>query len=439
MSLWPYHAVVTADARRPASRSRGTWWIGVSLALLTLASETKFVLKDDVAASGSRVDIYILVEVAVYAGVAAYVVLRHLPPPSLAGMHWLDVLLLGYVLIMALSVPLSPSPIYAAVRVFEMAVALAILRCAAHEPNLRWFRQAAAIFVTATCAMVAVGVVAPSSRPPLQVERFNWLATHSVVVGQFLSLALVLSAVLAIATQWREDAGPRRLAYWTATAVCAVALAANNTRGSAAAAAAGLVVGVSLILPRRLWASGLLLMAYASALIALTSLSTIGEWITRGESSQALGTLNSRLPYWALQVEAIASDSPIFGFGLGASRSIFLDETGLGGSHNAVLNVLVDTGVLGLSVWLAMLTAATWFVVRWRGDVPRVERSLWISTLVVLAVNGVTAEGLGGVANAGAIWMMILTTMAARVAQNPAAEADGVAAMRPTRGGRVAV
>jgi O-antigen ligase len=355
-------------------------------------------------------------------------------------MHWLDVLLLGYVLLMVLSVPLSASPIYAAVRVFEMVVVLAIMKCATRETSLTWFRQAAALFVVVTCAMVAVGVIAPSSRGPLQVDRFNWLATHSVVVGQFLALALVLSAVLAVGTQWLEDAGPRRLWYWTATAICVVALVANNTRGSAAAAAAGLLVGVGLTLPRRLRSSSLLLVAYAGTLIALTSTSLIAEWIIRGESAQALGTLNSRLPYWELQVSRVLSESPFTGFGLGSSRIIFVDETGLGGSHNALLNVLVDTGLLGLSVWLAMLAASTWYVVRWRPQgALRVDRSLWISSLVVLAVNGLTAEGFGTVANVGSIWMMVLVTMAARVARLRTVQADGFAISSPGRRGGMVV
>lgn len=406
----------------------GWWdrsWIGLCLTWLILASQTKFVLRDPTSVAG-RVDLYIVAEVAAYLLVATYVVLRRLDRPGFEEAHWLELVLFGYVWVMAISIPFSPSPTYAAVRVLEAATVLLVLACAVLQPDRAWFRSFVDWFVVATAILVVVGVVAPSVRGPLQQERFNWLATHPVVVGEFLALALALSGVLAVAAQWREGAPRRRVAYWGGAALFACALVFNNTRGSAAAAGAGLLVGVALILPARLRASAVLTVAFGATMVALTSSSAVLAWVARGESAQSLESLNARVPYWSLQLHRLLHDNPLFGFGVGASRSIFVDETGLGGSHNAALNVLVDMGIVGLAVWLTLVVGATVMMLRRKGNShDRVDRALWLTAITVLLVNGITTEGLGAVANVGGIWLMVLVTYAAQAARSePARSAE---------------
>jgi hypothetical protein len=79
----------------------------------------------------------------------------------------------------------------------------------------------------------------------------------------------------------------------------------------------------------------------ALSTLALTGSSAIESFFARGESLQQLSTLNSQ--------------HSLYGFGLTASRGLFLDSIGLGGGHNAVVNLLIDNGVLGALVWLTLL------------------------------------------------------------------------------------
>lgn len=394
--------------------------MGICATGLILASETKFVLKDEVSGAGSEPDIYIFIEVAVYAAVAGYLLLRRDGFPSLAGAHPLEVGLIGYVALMALTVPLAPSPVYAAVRVMEMTVLLFLIRVAVAQAPTGWFLSFVKAFLVATAGLVLIGLTVPGQRGPLQQDRFNWLATHSVVVGEFLALAAVASLVMAVGLQWQIRVVRLPVAYWGGFTLFSAALVANNTRGSAAAAAVGVAVGLVLILPRRLWVSALLLMVYAGLLVALVGSELLLSWITRGEDSERLGSLNARLPLWRLALTSVAETNPVFGFGVGASRSIFVDETGLGGAHNAAINVLVDLGIAGLAIWTAVIIYSTLIVSRRKPTSARqlLERALWLSSMVVLLANGATAEGIGGVANVGMGWLFVLAARAAQLSRD---------------------
>lgn len=408
---------VPHQAPSVAQRVWSTYWIGICATALILASETKFVLKEQVSGAGSDVDIYILFEVSVYALIGAFLVLRRNAIPRLSGARPLELLPMVYVGYMALTVPFAPSPMYSAIRVLEMLVLLLLIRTAVVEGTADWFVSFVKVFLLATAGLILIGLTLPSHRGPLQLQRFNWLATHPVVVGQFLALALVAALVLAAGQRWRTGGGRSTVLLWAGVPVFSAALLANNTRGSAAAAAAGAAVGLAFVLPRRILTSTVLIVVYLSSLLILTSSTVITGWLTRGEDAEKIGTLNARLPLWQLAWSTVTESNPLFGLGLGASRSVFVDETGLGGAHNAPLNVFVDLGVVGFIVWSWMILYSTWVIFRRVAQSGRdvTERALWLGTMAVLVVNGATAEVLGGVASVGVGWLFVLVARAAQV------------------------
>ena len=44
------------------------------------------------------------------------------------------------------------------------------------------------------------------------------------------------------------------------------------------------------------------------------------------------------------------SSTPVFGLGFSSAKGVFFDETGLGGAHNAAVNVMIDVGLVELLV-----------------------------------------------------------------------------------------
>ena len=242
-------------AQRAPSMALQAWrahWIGICATALILASETKFVLKDQVSGAGSNVDIYILSRSRSMPWSAPSWSCAREGSPRLSRRRPTRTAALAYVGYMAVTVPFAPSPVYSAIRVLEMLVLLLLIRAAVIEGTAPWFLSFVKVFLLATAGLILIGLSLPSHRGPLQLERFNWLATHPVIVGQFLALALVASLVLAAGQRWRS---PRRALADAALGPGAAlfsggAARQQHPRVGAAAAAAGAAVGLVLVLPQ---------------------------------------------------------------------------------------------------------------------------------------------------------------------------------------------
>ena len=101
---------------------------------------------------------------------------------------------------------------------------------------------------------------------------------------------------------------------------------------------------------------------------------------------------------------------PLFGYGVGASRGIFEAQIGLGGAHNAALNVLVDLGLVGGFCWLALIGAVivgTMRLPRTSTDAMLLDRSMLIAIIAFLMVIGIFFEGPGAVANVASTWLFV--------------------------------
>ena len=135
------------------------------------------------------------------------------------------------------------------------------------------------------------------------------------------------------------------------------------------------------------------------------------SYVTRDEPTEQLATVNARAPLWN-QALSLVEQQPVLGYGVGASRGLLLDSTGLGGGHNAVVNVLLDAGVIGAAAWVGLLWVLFGQLRRLRGrgsvDVVGAEASVLLGLLVCLLVDGMTYEGLGSPANVAIIWLFAI-------------------------------
>ena len=160
---------------------------------------------------------------------------------------------------------------------------------------------------------------------------------------------------------------------------------------------------------------------------ALAATQLLATYFARGEDQAELATLNSRTDLWAIAVSAVERQ-PLFGYGVGASRGIFEAEIGLGGAHNAALNVLVDLGLVGALCWLALIiaiTVGTLRLPRTSADAMLLDRSMLIAIITFLMVVGIFFEGPGAVANVASTWLFVCIawlSIAQRDAQRAEAE-----------------
>lgn len=391
-------------------------WPGICLLLLLVATDYKVRIREDGAAISGGLDVFVLIELGIYGAVFGFLVLTQPRFPRVtrvpAPLFWLG----AYSLVAIVSLISSPYLGFAVARTAEMCVLFALV-VAIYVRSTRlalvWFSHA---FVALVALSVCFGLVVHFPERRLMAGRFTWLMLHPIVSGSFLAVALLICMTLMI-TAWRARQGAMwpRWIYPVALAPITYGLFATQTRGAIVGAAIGSVVLLWMALPVR---GRVALFAVGTPLFLAGWLmfgDIVVSYLSRGEDARALSTLNSRTYLWALAWDEIVRN-PLFGAGTSASRGVFLDQIGLGGGHNAVINVLVDYGVAGLIVWVGLLIAIVAAVVRiprGRRDALLVDRTIILSVLVCLLVNSFFFEGLGALANVAGTFLYILAAWAA--------------------------
>ena len=421
-------AVATLDASdaRPGSWL-DRWWFAICAIALILASDFKVRTRES-GVQTSSIDSVIIIELVVYAAVALFAINRHGRPPRITRVPvhvYLACFLVG---LTVLSVASAEFPEYTLVRAGQMTVVLVLVLVfiAAPDSNRAHLHRFAHLYLAVVTLSVGYGLARPSTPiSRLQEGRFTWLAIHPTVSGVMTGLATVVAFAYVISGT-RDRPGPQwpRLLYPAMLLIVGGAMLAAHTRG----AVLGAVVGsLTVAFAYFRGAARVRLLATVTALGAgamLTASALLASYFTRGEDQAELATLNSRTDLWTVAVSAIERQ-PLFGYGVGASRGIFEAEIGLGGAHNAVLNVLVDLGLVGALCWLALIAAITVGAVRLprtMSDAMRLDRSMLIGLIAFLMVVGIFFEGPGAVANVASTWLFVCIAWLS-IAQRDAARA----------------
>ncbi|SFD76584.1 O-antigen ligase [Actinopolyspora alba] len=406
---------------------RDTIRLTVCALAFIIASEYEFRLRDQDQSIAGNPDLFVLLEIATYGVIACWLFLRFRPTPRLATAHWTTLAAYAYVAVLFLSTVYSPYFEMALVRSCQMAIILALTRTTARHSDrasMHFFAHAYSALITVS---VIFGVLVPFPRRESQPDRFTWLYLHPVAAGQLLAIAVIVLASYVIGRR-NTRTGPRWPLgiYLGMLAVCVGGLIATNTRSAALAAAVGSVVALWIRWrgTRRLEITAFLSVGVLTVVLAAAP--AIAGFFTRGHSMSRLLTLNARTELWGYALEAFGQ-RPLYGHGLSATRGLFLDEIGLGGGHNAVINLLVNTGLLGLIVWSALVIGIfvnTTRAKRLRPE-PRADRTVIISVTLGMLANSVFAESLGAPANASAVWLLMLAAWAGMLRAETELAGDG--------------
>jgi putative inorganic carbon (hco3(-)) transporter len=187
-----------------------------------------------------------------------------------------------------------------------------------------------------------------------------WSGRITSFLGHFNSLAgyLNLQIPIFIGLALRgQTAGVRRLAR-TCFVLGSIALVLTQSRGALLSYAAILVVAAWVMAPTRAarlgWVSSLLVLTTAAALIVgmiFQRLSGIDEY-----------TEITRLAVWA-GAAAVFAGSPLAGIGFGNLRNLLagvidLPDDFILDAHNLYLEVLAETGLVGLLAFASLIFAA---------------------------------------------------------------------------------
>jgi hypothetical protein len=386
--------------------SISTRWLVVLPVALMVVSDFELRQRGVDDSLGGRPDAAVLFEVAVYGLAGLVLIAAYVRDPARARVAAPILALWGYGVTMTVSAVVAPFPVMATVRGAQLLVMCLLGTVLSMHAGRKEVMDTIHVYLGVVAAAVAFGVVVPF--PPvtrLTAGRFTWMYVHPVVSGAYLAIAFVIA--LALALRRKRTRWPRA-SYSALAVVFAVALLQNESRGSlAAAAVGGIVVAVSAS-SRRARPGRVLAIAGGASLLVLAAGPKMMQYVLRGESTEKLSTLNSRTELWS-EAWRLFSQRPLSGWGLGSTRGLFLESIGLGGAHNAFVNVIVDGGIAGMFWWVAVIGCVLVSfrrlarVASWREEVP-----LMAGIMAALLVNAITIEGLGAAANVSSVWLVVL-------------------------------
>jgi exopolysaccharide production protein ExoQ len=378
-----------------------------------LVANTKFRTRDADASLAGAVDAQIVLEIGLYAviglGLLAVYAAGRVNRRRLTAAEGI---VIGYASIAALSTVWSLAPMFTLVRSAQLGVValLALMTARTFTPaeGLRKIFTSVAAFVVVCAALALVFPFAAGTFVDGEHEgfRFAWFAAHPIEVGTFAAIA-ALGLISTI--MFSNTARPYRtigISTFIGAALLVAVLAASAARGPILAFGVGLFTLLVMKLEMRSRAILLLVTAsFAGAVIvagpdlqawmdtASAGDSRLSYTFFRGQSAQDVLELNGRLALWS-ELRSAITDRLFLGHGYLASRSIILDTAEWAASaHNALLQSVLDLGIVGSMALIALLGAALCSAMRAR---TQWLRATLASLSLFLIINSISTESFAG-------------------------------------------
>jgi O-antigen ligase len=212
------------------------------------------------------------------------------------------------------------------------------------------------------------------------------------LVGVFPSVAAngvgELAALLGVVCLVRVIYSPHRVCYGMVFAFCCGTLILSQTRSAVAGFACG---GWSILIARKQYFRALIIAVVAALALSTSSADSFWSYIRRGQDTDEFTSLSGRTSWWTVAIERI-KERPILGYGAySGGRFVVLQQLGdleTTGIHNDYLEILLGTGVVGLSVVVVVLTSVWSKVLRasqWAARSTR-ERAVTVEAIAVLTL-----------------------------------------------------
>ncbi|MBA2556133.1 MAG: O-antigen ligase family protein [Chloroflexi bacterium] len=410
--------------------SREPRLLATVLAAMLISTELKFRLRDATAAVSGEIDAQILVELAVWGTVAAWLCWRlrlglragpRTAPPLTVGLRILVVV--GGLLLIA---GLYATTLLALVRSAQWLVLIcwALLceracRFSSDAPLDFWVWTRRLLCGAAVVATIGTALLGWGAFGAAEVPRYRWFAMHPIATGSLLGLSIIM-----LAGSYLTVPDPRlRGRHWSLVRLSLLALFSALLVGTKSrGAVAGTLVAVLLLLvftpSKRKRAAGLLIGLLVVAVgLAGPGVGIVEGFALRGQTADALTTLNGRTEIFTYALQFV-KERPLLGHGYLAGRYLFLDLIywSPGESHNVFVEIAVSMGLLGLAAFALLLGRAMYGLAKAIRGASFTVGMLGREAAAILAymlVNGMVTEAFiaPGYEAGMLVWVVVLAEM----------------------------
>ena len=423
----------TVETRPLGNASDARRWLpprhlAAAAVLLIAIGDFELRRRDVNSSLAGGIDFATMLELGVFGGIAVWLILGATQDWFGAGRimraAW------AFTALLAVSGAWSPSVGLGLTRGFQLLTTMLLAHVMATHATRRDFFRFADIYAALVSSWVLLGFVVYHPPSNAQAARFSWFHTHPAVAGVLLSISVLVLVHQASRRSVTYRLFPRR-AYKVLLALNVFALVATKTRGAGIACLAGVVVWTYLRVPLHQRRMALVVLGVTLPLAAATLAASVMAYLVRGEGVDQLLELNSRLDLWKEAALALL-ERPVFGHGYFSTREIFLDSIGLGGSHNAFIEVAVTTGLLGIAA-MAVLARVLIRAIRYLAG--HADQPLLVGILCSIVLNGVSAAYAVQAGTGSVVWLLVIIAWTAALVRERGeqAAAQRQAQLRPAR------
>ncbi|HEX6579556.1 MAG TPA: O-antigen ligase family protein [Actinomycetota bacterium] len=213
-------------------------------------------------------------------------------------------------------------------------------------------------------------------------DRYSLGNTNPDGYGFILALGIPVACYLAASPET-----PRifRFINYGYLPVAFIGVALSGTRTASVGAAIGLLYGLATLTKLRIHTRvAVVLLLGASLFAVLPIVQPLSSFQRLGSTGTEIteGDLNGRTGQWAQGLRAFM-EHPVLGVGTDMYRTVnTLNKT----AHNSYLSVLVEEGLIGFTIFLAILGIVALQVLR----LPKWDRNFWLTSLLVWAIGAST-------------------------------------------------
>ena len=303
--------------------------------------------------------------------------------------------LVAWPLVALISTLWSIIPRFTAVRALQLLIVISLgLLCvriwwSSPETAQVLFRRTLRVFVQLVTLLAVSGFLLGEDWR----VRFEWFGANGITAATYAGTAFLILAIGG-----RVLTGFSTPLYLSQLFLFGITIYFARTRSIVIAVYVAILAVIWLWGRRNIMTryAGLAYTAVATLFLLLITQEGLLQYLSRGESTASLTSLNGRVPVWtATFKELTAAGKWPLGFGYGSARIILPSEVewGAGTAHNSWVEILIGIGILGVLLAAASIAILLYQLYQTK-SVDSMHRLAFGVVVLLLVASGAASEAL---------------------------------------------